>query len=132
MLFVIPISDVHEMSSDSRGGGHGGRDQVRAAPFSLSSFEISIAGGSTPLAWFELVRVHCQAHAATRFSPFEAGVTEDTIESLLFGLRLYLAAARHHHRRNFRSHMVTAQHVRRAAQILDASVGARADEDTLD
>ena len=83
----------------NRGGGrHGGGDEVRASPASLASFEVAVARRGAPLAGFELVGVHGQAHAAAGLAPLETRLLEDAVESFLLGLSLDLAAAGNDHR----------------------------------
>src|SRR4051794_33168078 len=76
---VFPIANVDESPCDCGRGGHGGGDQVGAAPLSLSPFEVPVAGRSAALARLERVGVHAQAHAATRLAPFKACLREDLV-----------------------------------------------------
>ncbi len=48
--------------------------------------------------WFQFVRVHGQAHAATRFSPLESGLDKDLVQAFLFRLLFDHPAAGNHHR----------------------------------
>ena len=98
-------------------------------------FEVAVAGGGATLAGLEAVGVHRQAHRAARLAPLEAGRLEDLVQAFLLGLRLHQAGARHHHRQlDARRHaLADAAHDGRClAQVLDAAVGARADEHLVD
>jgi hypothetical protein len=81
---------------------------------------------------FSLIVVHREAHRAARLAPFEAGALKMDVETL--GLRLLLdeAGARHDHRVDAFAHALAADHAGGGAQILDAAIGAGADEHALD
>src|SRR5215204_5851101 len=98
MLVALPVADVDEVAGDRGGGGHRGTDQVGAAAGALPSLEVAVRGAGTALAGQQEVRVHAQAHRATRIAPFEAGGGEDFVEAFCFGLGLDQARAGHHHR----------------------------------
>ena len=80
------------MPGDGGGGGHGRGDEVGAAAFALAAFEVAVAGAGAALARLQLVGIHRQAHRAARFAPFETSLFENSIESFLLRLPLYLAA----------------------------------------
>jgi hypothetical protein len=81
----------------------------------------------------QLVGVHGQAHRAARLAPFEAGGDEDLVEALGLGLRLHEARARHDHGVDARRHLLRPSAIfGGGAQVLDAAVGAGADEDAVD
>ena len=84
-----------------------------------------------PLAGLELVGVHGQAHRAARLAPVEAGGPEHEVEALGLGLGLHGVAARHHHGPLHRDG-AAVDHGGRGAEVLDAAVGARADEHGVD
>ncbi len=128
----FPLADVDKMTGHGGGGGHGGRDQMRAAPLALPAFEIAVAGRGTALAGRKLVGIHGQAHAAARLAPFEAGFAEDAVEPFGLGLLFHLSAARHDHRVDRRSHVIAAHHGGRGPQIFDPAVGAGADEHSVE
>src|SRR5690606_22462754 len=94
--------------------------------------EVAIAGRRTAFARLELVGIHRQAHAAACFPPLETGFTEDAIEAFLFGLFFYKAAPRNHHRIDRARNAMATHDGGCFAQIADAPVGARADEDAVD
>ena len=104
---------------------------MSSATFSLSPFEITVAGRSTPLARLKFVRVHCQAHAATRFPPLETGFGEDLVQAFFFGLPLDQAASGYHHRIDSRSDLVSLGNFSRCTQVLDSGIGTGSDKDTV-
>src|ERR1700729_3893368 len=103
-----------------------------AAPVALTALEIAVRGRSAALARRKLVRVHGQAHRAARLAPLEAGGEKDLVETLGLGLRLDQARSRHDHRADSLAPLMAARDCGRGAQILDAAVGAGADEDAVD
>ena len=46
------------MARDRGGRSHSGADQMRAAAFALSAFEVAVAGARTTLAGREYIGVH--------------------------------------------------------------------------
>ena len=71
---------------------------MRAAAGALAAFEVAVRRRRAALARLEPVVVHREAHRAARLAPLEAGVAEDAVEPLGFGLRLHEPGARHDHR----------------------------------
>src|SRR5262245_31902430 len=65
------------------------RSQKRAAASALPSLKISVTGAYRALSRFQFVPIHGDAHGAAGFAPFGAGVPEDPVESLRFGLALH-------------------------------------------
>ena len=93
------------------------------------AFEIAVRGRGAALARLELVGVHREAHRAARLAPFEAGLDEDLVEPFLLGLVLHQARARHDQRVDAGRDLAALGDRGGGAQILDAAVGAGADED---
>ena len=78
------------------------------------------------------VVVHGEAHGAAGLAPFEAGLDEDTVEPFGLGLTAHLAGAGHDDRADAVGDPASAQHAGGVAQILDAGIGAGADEGMVD
>ena len=78
------------------------------------------------------VGVHAQAHRAARAAPVEAGGAEDLVEALGLGLALHLHRARDDHRVDVRGHPAALDDRGGGAQVADARVRARADEDAVE
>ena len=65
-------------SPGDRGGGHhGGRHQMRARARALPAAEIAVSGRGAALTRGDQIAVDADAHRATGFAPFEAGVAKD-------------------------------------------------------
>src|SRR5688572_24639163 len=105
-LFVLPISNIHKMAGHCSGCGHGGGYQMSAAAATLATLEVPVARRRAALTRFKLVGIHCQAHAAAGFAPFETGFAKDLIEPLTFGLNLHLSASGHDHGLHMTRHAV--------------------------
>src|SRR5690606_28194104 len=135
-FIVTSLSDaphVDEMTGDGRGSRHRRTDQVRASAGALPALEVAVRGRRTALARLEPVGIHCQAHRAARFAPFEAGVAEDPVEPLGLGLLLHQPRpGNDHHQLDVRRLVLAAHDRGRLAQVLDARIRARADEDLVD
>src|SRR5215216_228394 len=129
---ALPISNIDEVTSDGRGRRHRWTHQVRSTTLALTALEITIRGAGAALARLQDVGVHAQAHAAARLPPLEARFGKDAIEALLLGSDLDLVRTRHHHRAHARMHPFATHDLSGRAQVLDASVGARADEDPIE
>src|SRR5436853_4922015 len=115
-----PAPDVDEMTLDGRRSGHLGRDEVRAPAATLAALEVAVRGRGAALARREDVRVHPEAHRATRRAPIEAGTAEHLVEALGLRLRLDLLRAGHDHRMHVRVHPAAVEHRRRRAEVADA------------
>ena len=89
---------MREVAGDRRGGGHRGRDQVRAAALALPALEVPVRGGGAPLARLQDVGVHPEAHRAARAPPVESGVDEDPVQPFPLGLQLHRDRAGHDQR----------------------------------
>jgi hypothetical protein len=69
------------MAGDRRRRRHLRRHQVGAPALALASLKVPIGSAGTALLGLEYIGVHAQAHAASRFAPFKAGVGEDAIQA---------------------------------------------------
>src|SRR3990172_6297257 len=79
-LWLLKFSNIHEMPGDSRGGRHRRAHEVRTTAGALASLEIAVRRRGAALARFEPVGVHGQTHRASRFTPFETGVRENSVQ----------------------------------------------------
>src|SRR5262249_40884415 len=84
------------------------------------------------LAGREDVRVHPETHRAAGQPPLETRVEEHLVETFLLRLTAYLCRARDDHRLHARVDGAAAHDVGGGAEILDAGVRARPDEDAVD
>ncbi len=105
---------------------------MRASATTLTAFEIAVRGRGATLTGLKLVRVHAEAHGAAREAPFETGLHQLLGDAFFFGLRPDEAGARHDHRAQPILDLATLHDGRNLTQILDAAVGAGADEDGVD
>src|SRR5260221_3196265 len=128
----IKFADVDEVARDCRGRGHDRADQVRAAVFALAALEIAVGGAGAALVRRQNVGVHADAHAAARVAPFEPGVGENFVEAFVLCLRLDAAGAGDDQGLldTFRDVLAFDQ-VRCGSQIVNAGIGAGADEDAI-
>src|SRR3954471_17055243 len=104
---------------------------MRAAALALATLEVAVRGRRAALAGRQRVRVHAQAHRAAGRTPVEAGRLEDLVEALPLGLRLHLLRSRDDHRVDVRVALAALDDLGGGAQVADAGVGARADEDAV-
>src|SRR3954465_4585653 len=100
-----------------------------AALKTLAALEIAVRSRGTALAGRELVGIHRKAHRATGFTPVEAGFAEYRIQAFSLGLRFHEARSGDDHGTDVGVDRPAIRHARNLAQILDAGVGAGADED---
>ncbi len=103
---------------------------MRARAGALPAAEIAVGGRGAALAGRHDVAVDADAHRAAGLRPFKAGVAEDAVEAFLFRLPLHRRGARRDQARHFAD--AAGEHRGRRAQILDARIGAGADEDAVD
>src|ERR1700687_4430718 len=114
--------------------GHGGRngqrraEQMRAHAAALTADEVAVRRRGDALAGKAGVAVHADAHRAPRLAPLEAGLAGDLAAPLPLRLLLDETGARDHPRRDH--DLAALGDLCGRAQILDAAVGAGADEDT--
>ena len=106
---------------------------MRAALEALTALEIAVRGRGAALAGLELVGVHGEAHRAAGLAPLEAGGEEDLVQPFGLGLLLHQARARHDHGVvELVGDLLAFDDLGDRAQILDAAIGAGADEDTVE
>src|ERR1700680_303872 len=86
MTVLLPVPHVDEMPGYCRGGGHGRRNEMRAALVALAALEVAVRGRGATLAGIELVGIHGEAHRAAGLAPLEAGLDENLVEAFGFGL----------------------------------------------
>src|SRR5262249_23771645 len=107
-------------------------DEVRAALVALPALEIAVRGRGAALPGRELVRVHGETHGAAGLAPFEAGLDEDLVEALGLGLFLHQPVAGTSHRLDVAVDRLAFYARGRRAKILDAPMGARANEHAVE
>src|SRR5437016_479833 len=117
------------MAGNRGGCGHDRADEMRATVLALAAFEVAIAGAGATLVRRQDVGVHADAHAASGVAPLETGVAENFFEAFFFGLRLDTARAGDNQRLlDVFRHVLAGDKVRGGAEIVEARIGARADE----
>ena len=99
-------------------------------PWRPSKLRFEVVAQRSP--GLQLVGVHARHIEQPGFAPFEPGVQEDSVEAFCFGLVLDQARARHDQRAHARGDLAAPRDGGGGAQILDAGVGAGADEDRVD
>src|ERR1700674_3614262 len=120
------------MAGDGGGCGHDRADEVRAAVFALAALEIAVAGAGAALMGRQNVGIHADAHAAAGVAPLEARRGENLVEAFFFRLRLDAAGAGHNQRLlDAFSHVLAFDKMGGSAQIVEARIGTRADEDAV-
>src|SRR2546423_14651756 len=105
---------------------------MRAATATLAALEVAVRGRCAALARREDVRVHSEAHRAARRAPVEAGASEDLVEALRLGLRLYLLRSRDDHPVDVGVDAAPVEHRRRCTQVPDPGVRTGADEHAVE
>src|SRR5260221_370650 len=80
----------------------------------------------------ELAAVHRKTHRATRFAPVEAGLKEYLMQAFGLGLLFHQAGSGDDHGLDVGVHRPAVGHARDLAQVLDARIGAGADEDPVE
>src|SRR4051794_12085237 len=125
---LLPRPDVDEMPGNRGGRGHLRRDEMGAALVALPPLEIAVRSRGAALARPELVGVHGEAHRAAGLAPIEARGLEDPVEALRLGLDLHEARAGHDHRVHGRADALALDDPGDRPQVLDAAIGAGADE----
>ena len=99
--------------------------------FALAAFEVAVRGRGDALSVHRLIVVHRHAHRTAGIAPLKPGFQEDAVETFLLGLVLDVARPRHHQRGDPVGDLASFRDGRSRPQILDAAVGARADEHAL-
>src|SRR5229473_8288806 len=129
----VEVADVDEVTGDGGGCGHQRADQVRAAVFALAALEIAVGGAGAALVRRQHVGVHADAHAAAGIAPLETGGGEYLVQALFLGLRLDAARAGDDQRLlDAAGDMFADDELRGGTEIVDAGIGAGADEDAID
>ncbi|KAJ6444371.1 3-isopropylmalate dehydratase [Purpureocillium lavendulum] len=130
---VGQLADVGKLANNAGGGGHDRGHEMRATLGTLAALEVAVRRTGAALLGRQDVGVHAQAHAAAGLSPFEASIKEDLVESLFLGLGLDQARAGDDHGAlDVRRDPTALDDVGGGAQVLNARVGAGADEDLVD
>ena len=99
---------------------------------SLAALEVAIRGRGAAFAGLKPVGVHREAHRAAGLAPFEARRLEDASSPSASACCFDEAGARHDHGVDARRDLPALDHRGGGAQILDAAIGAGADEDAVD
>src|SRR5690348_17935637 len=101
-----------------------------AGAASLPSRKVAVRSGGAALSRRHEIAVHAAAHRASRFAPFKSGILEDPVEPLPLRHPLHRGRTR---RDDGRDDGTTATGNRGGrTEILDAVIGARADEVLVD
>src|SRR4051794_918282 len=102
---------------------------MRTSTLALTSLEIAVRCRGAALTRLQDVRVHPETHRAARVAPIEASVFKDFVEPFLLGLGLHTHRAGNHQSPGALLDLVAFEDGGGGAQVLDASVRARAEED---
>ena len=98
----------------------------------LSALEVAVGRRGAALARGQLVGVHAQAHRTTGTAPLAAGLLEDDVETLVLGLHPDPHRAGYDEQAGVLVDGAALDDLGRQPEVLDATVGARADEDGVD
>src|SRR3984957_14074304 len=104
---------------------------MRAATDALPALEIAVRGAGGTLARGQLVGIHAEAHGTARIAPLEAGFEQDAVQAFGLGLFLHLAGAGDDQRLHTVGDFAAFGDVGSGTDVLDAAVGAGADEDDV-
>src|SRR5918998_1746083 len=138
LRYGVHLAHLHGDAELARGGeaAHHGRrrrddgaHEVGSAALALTSFEVAVGGRGATLARLQDVRVHAEAHRAPGVAPLEASLREDLVEALLLGLLLDAHGAGDYEGADALFDPVALEDAGGRPQVLDAGVGARAEED---
>src|SRR3954470_19000536 len=102
---------------------------MRAAALPLASLEVAVGRRRTAFSWLQLVGVHAKAHRATRAAPLAASLLEDHVQAFLLGLQPNAHGPRYDEQPGVLVNLTTSEDLGCSAQVLDAPVRARTDED---
>src|SRR5699024_55808 len=106
-------------------------DEVGATTLALAALEVAVGGRRGALAGGQLVRVHAQAHGAARGAPLSARGEEDLVQTFLLCLLLDSRGRRDDEHLDAVGDLSAVQNLGGGAQVLDAGVGAGAQEDHI-
>src|SRR5699024_7788873 len=106
-------------------------DEVGATTLALAALEVAVGGRRGALAGGQLVRVHAQAHGAARGAPLSARGEEDLVQTFLLCLLLDSRGRRDDEHLDAVGDPSAVQNLGGGAQVLDAGVGAGAQEDHI-
>src|SRR5690606_33111649 len=95
-------------------------------------FEITVGSGHATFADSNHVAIDRRAHRASRLTPLEPSIDENLRQPFLFRLAADTPGTGDDHRSDAFGHLEPFHMQRRASQIADAGIRARADEDVLD
>src|SRR5699024_6274000 len=104
-------------------------DQVGTATLALAALEVAVGGRCGALAGGQLVRVHSKAHGTARGAPLSPRGEEDLVQAFLLCPLLHARGRRDDEHLDAVSNLPAVQHLGGGAQVLNAGVGARAQED---
>lgn len=116
------------MAFDGRRRGHFGAHQMRATALALAALKIAVRSRGTSLAGRELIGVHGQAHAAAGLAPVGACRLEYLVQALGLGVALHHLRAGDDEHADVLGDLIALEIMSRRSQVLDAAVGAAADE----
>jgi len=120
------------VAGDGGGGGHYGADEVGAAVFTLAAFEVAVGGAGAAFVGRKDVGIHGDAHAAAGVAPFESRVAKNFVEAFFFGLGFDAARAGDDQGLlDVAREMLAGDEMRGGAKIVEAGIGAGADEDAV-
>src|SRR5207249_1909632 len=107
---------------------HEGADEMGSSSPALTAFKVTIGCGGTAFSRLENIRIHTQAHRATRFAPIEARFLENTVQLLFLCGSFDLLGAGHDHGVNFGRNMLAFNELGHSPKIFHARVGAGPDK----
>ena len=136
----VPVPSAYPRSAgvaktpgDRGGGGDGGGDQVRAAAFALTAFEVAVAGRRRSVRPARACRGSCRGTSSSPASRHSKPAAAKTaVEPFGLGLRLDPHRTRHDHRPHARPEPAALDDRRPRPAGPRSAVGARADEDRVD
>src|SRR5579863_7094383 len=102
---------------------------MRARALALPAAEVAVGGRGAAFSRRDQVAVDADAHRAAGLAPFETGIAEDAVEPLLLRPVLDQRGAGGDQPGDLAPS--TGEHGCRRPQVLDAGVGARADEHAI-
>src|ERR1700722_2691151 len=101
---------------------------MRPPPAPLPPFKITITRRSAALPRLQNIRIHSQAHRASRLAPLEPRILKNPMKAFLFRGPLHALRSRYHHGSNVRVDMMPSRPPRRRSQIFKPRIRARPNE----